>query len=1817
MATKLTANTLKSKYRDDFDIEKGYHRILFNNERHLQARELTQLQTIIQEELAIFGRNMFKEGAAANPGGAKIDRKIQFIKLDAVTNLPSDITTLIGRTFEGATTGIRCTVVDILAATATDPATLYVRYTDRAAIAAGVTSQTTSPVVAAGEDLNEVDGNAVLKVQTTNTTLNPATGKGTTISVNQAEFFALGFFVRAPSQTIYLSKYSDDYTGTIGFRAYEEVITPNDDPSLFDNQGLLPNTTAPGADRLKITLELIDKANISSSDTFIYYATIENSKAIDQVTGYEGYNKINELIAKRTEEESGDYTVQPFKFRFDEHETDSTKLTARISPGIAYVNGFRITKPTPTFIDVDKSINDEITYEDDAVGVDYGYYVIVDELQGLPGVKDLDRLVISSQSNAFLDPTTTPAIDTGSDAAVFPLNSGNAPANASSTYYWIGTCRIKAVEAIGNGQYKVYLMDIQMLEETNSGSAQRINLGEKFTFKDYARSIGVPKAITNAYGVDPTVYPWTNVPQLPSSAIYTPSYVIPALTGNKVLIKEVNNSDMIFPVGRRNVKNISSMQGARIQKTQQVTLTSNSITQISVGTGSGTLSNSSDWIILKPEGDGTYTPLSVVTDVTISGIGTTSGTIDINAGVFGLQDQVVHVVYYETASLIPSVKTKGLKQTTITYDPAKGYAELLNSDVIKVNVLKFNSASGPDAMSTFTLDNGQRDTHYQIGKLIAKSGRVPPSNTLYVEYEYYIHSTSGDFFCVNSYPSGEEPTYVNSNGNNIDLLQHLDFRPTRDDDKFVGGNSIKRPIPQDGDVLLGDITYYADRKDKLVLTELGAFNYVTGTPSDNPSYPQTPDNSMALYTIDMPGNVSSPDYVDYTMIDNRRYTMRDIGKLDKRITQIERTTALSLLELDTKNIDVLDADGRNRAKSGFFVDNFASGYNADTRNPEYRASIDILNKNVRPGYLSKHIGLYFEPNLSSNTVLKGDNVYLDYTEEVAISHDQANSTIQVNPYMTLDYPGHITLSPASDTWHVTEYMDPNIIDNGTVVHYEGALRWNDWNFNWHGVDPNQLSVGDSVSQTHVTGSTNRQTSNREGGGTRTTSWRDDTVTTVVNTITSSNIVHEEIGDREVSIDLIPFMRSRYVSFKGEGLMPNTRVWPFFDNADVSSWCRRESFSRKAIEMMNANIDADKIEPGNIYDLAQAIPGGADELYTDAQGTVEGVFFIPNNNTRRFRTGENEFKLLDISVPKEKDAISKAKTIFTSTGYLHTRQKDILSTRHLEVTGVETSVVESSVNWTNFQPDPGDGDGGDPIAQSFKVTDPAGMFATKVTVYFESKDENPVWVQLRPMVNGYPSSTDILPGSYKLLQSSDVVTSADATVGTDFEFDEPVYLKGNTEYAVMVQTVTPAYKVWMSKVGEFELGTTEKRISKQAFYGSLFKSQNASTWEALQWEDLKFDLHKANFGDNASGKAVLVNHSPPRKLLQFEPIVLWWDDDPTETNPQYIKILHPGHGFQVGNTVTIEGVDDSVISGLDALNDDHTIVKVDHTGYTINKPGGFSVTPPSPIAPTPVGGNSVIVTQCFAFNSVQPAIAVLEPTGSAYNLKGQFTSTQSYAGQENLYAQDPTEHFSLINNEDNPLDNYPRVIRDRGQENPASYNAVSKSAVVTVNMTSSNKYVTPVVDMQRASLTMIENVIDNPGTGNGYNEVIGFVAETSATGGSAAAKHVTKPVSLLNNASGLKVLIAANRPSVCRMDVYYRTTQGSDGIYEKEWTLATPDSLVPSDENKNIFRDYEYTIGGVDGTLDDFDTFQLKLVFTSTTMGKVPVVRDLRAIALAN
>lgn len=522
-----------------------------------------------------------------------------------------------------------------------------------------------------------------------------------------------------------------------------------------------------------------------------------------------------------------------------------------------------------------------------------------------------------------------------------------------------------------------------------------------------------------------------------------------------------------------------------------------------------------------------------------------------------------------------------------------------------------------------------------------------------------------------------------------------------------------------------------------------------------------------------------------------------------------------------------------------------------------------------------------------------------------------------------------------------------------------------------------------------------------------------------------------------------------------------------------------------------------------------------------------------------------------------------------------------------------------------------------LAQSFYVNEENGIFITKIELFFQdigASNTLPVLFELRPMVNGFPSSAYTIPASELVVKAADINVSTDASIPTIFEFDEPIFLNGLTDYCFVVATNTSKYKLFASQGDTFVIGSTEERISKQQTNGSLFFSQNAATFTAAQDTDLSFKIKKAAFKKDLTGTITLKNTTLPQKLLSNNPIS-------TTAGSSIVVVNHPNHGFQPNDLIKLQtNIGAGTIGGLDSddLSGGHRILTsdsaVDYTGFKIDV--GTNATD------TAIGGgNTVLCDKNIRYNIIQPNIAMLTPNRTAITSGFKLTSSQNFgatnygnAAASSRYSKD-TEFTSIALNRDNETTE-PFVILSSSIADSAGIS--DGSAITQIRIATTDSNVAPMIDLQRTSLTAIGYQIDKQAQSatTGFNVPINYVPESNPTGGSAAAKHITKPVTLAEDAVGLKIILAANRPSDTDFQMWFRTAGSDELITDKTWTLQAEETNNPIDNNPTIFRDYEYLPGGEGGNLTPFTKFQLKIVMRSTSFAKAPTFQSLRVIALS-
>ena len=315
------------------------------------------------------------------------------------------------------------------------------------------------------------------------------------------------------------------------------------------------------------------------------------------------------------------------------------------------------------------------------------------------------------------------------------------------------------------------------------------------------------------------------------------------------------------------------------------------------------------------------------------------------------------------------------------------------------------------------------------------------------------------------------------------------------------------------------------RVDKITLDKNGVFSVVEGTSSLDPREPKTPEDAMALFVLKQKAYVFDVNKdIEIISVDNKRFTMRDIGRIENRVKNLEYYTTLNLLEKDTQSLQIQDGDGFDRFKNGFIVDNF-SGHNVgDVFNRDYAVTIDYNKKELRAATKVKNVNLIeintTDAERTANNYTKvGDLIMLPYTESAYISSQKASRTENINPFDVVTFKGLVTLDPPGDMWY-----EPGILPN---------LRQND-----EGLYDQFLEEAEAKGTYSLIWGSWRQI---QYGDTRTDIKTGQFYNVVEQYDSSTN------NDVVVNRFVVPKMRQTQINFVGEGLKPNTRVYIFFDN----------------------------------------------------------------------------------------------------------------------------------------------------------------------------------------------------------------------------------------------------------------------------------------------------------------------------------------------------------------------------------------------------------------------------------------------------------------------------------------------------------------------------------------------------------------------------------------------------------------------------------------------------------------------------------------------
>lgn len=935
MSQELDFNV--SPYFDDYNEDKNFHRILFKPSQAVQARELTQLQTILQKQIERFGDHVFKNGSRVLGGKFDPQDPVDYVRIQ--TNI-GELPNLIGAELVGTVTGLRAKVIHAEAdPTEIGVTVLFINYTD----------SNNSEIVTefTNETINYTTTTSITGSMPTSA-LNTA-GTGSIFGISEGVLYVRGFFVKFDSQKIAIDPFNASANKKVYFKATFSTVDSNADTSLLDNAQGFNNFNAPGADRLRceLTLNVSDLDVDLEDDNNFLLLELRNGEVFEK-NEKTLYNQVAEELARRTYNESGDYIVRGWTMNTREHLNtgtnggkyteaeggDSSKYVVELEKGLAYVKGYEVETVATRAIEGDKATDFTFVNENYSF-VPSGPHVIVNEIMGIPDPDNyvevtLYDLAEARITNEVIHSATPNGNAIGTARLVSYLRKDGKLGSPDATMrFYIADVSINSgksfadVRGIGNSTFfaDIVLEDGQATIYDTTNNPRLIYAGS-----DYVRSIKNESNndelnttfIKQGSGSITTGGSITGIVSLSSgeSLIYAAGTLgslakdtlLLTVTQNGYIdgdgsVSVTNGSKIVTGVGsnfnKLNVGDRIKISGNLYIIESIESNTSLTLTEAALGTASG-----QNWTKEYVAGDIIDLNSKGYTTGVVRTVTATSSTLSINLGET-LSSTVSCKLSYRVVKTSAGEIEKTIKAKHYVKIDGSTASDLSNfylgvSDAFVLRSVRkdtseiTSSTQGTDVTSQFILVPNITGYSYNTSYI---QSNAPISNTehLLIEFDYFDPDISGggSYFSVDSYPiddTTESDTTVKTEDLDFIRRNHIDFRAVKAPTATPGTSIATAPTnptnsttfsapvsglsaPTPGTNLVFDYSYYTARRDVLAVSPKGEFKIFKGRSSLYPNFPRVPETYMGIANIFV---------TPYPSLSNSYAKV--LGKLDEAIT---------------------------------------------------------------------------------------------------------------------------------------------------------------------------------------------------------------------------------------------------------------------------------------------------------------------------------------------------------------------------------------------------------------------------------------------------------------------------------------------------------------------------------------------------------------------------------------------------------------------------------------------------------------------------------------------------------------------------------------------------------------------------------------------------------------------------------------------------------------------------------------------------------------------------------------------------------------------
>jgi hypothetical protein len=749
-----------------------------------------------------------------------------------------------------------------------------------------------------------------------------------------------------------------------------------------------------------------------------------------------------------------------------------------------------------------------------------------------------------------------------------------------------------------------------------------------------------------------------------------------------------------------------------------------------------------------------------------------------------------------------------------------------------------------------------------------------------------------------------------------------------------------------------------------------------------------------------------------------------------------------------------------------------------------------------------------------------------------------------------------------------------------------------------------------------------------------------------------NIVTQDLGDFVTDVQFKPYMRAREIQVFAAGLRPNTRFYFFFDGKDVNA---HVAGGRRVSD--TSIVRTTGFSVNNV-------------ITSDSNGQLSAIFRLP---AETFFVGDRILEIIDVPLYSSKDAAaSTASKVYNAFNFSATKTGMAVSTRQ--------AVIDTQTEVRSVTRPRAGGGGSDPIAQTFAIdknlSSDDSVMLTSINIYFAGKSTigNGVGLQIREVVNGYPSGIAV-PFSSVHLDAADVnANNTVSTNATTFTFPAPVTIKTDTEYAIVVapDANDPDYYVWIAKTGGVDVDTGTA-ITQDTNAGVLFTSTNNKVWTPYQDQNLKFRLRGATYSV-ASGNVVLTPKDPEfftvasmsGSFVGDEKIVLKnsanaggtvslvnGNTTVSGTGTTFNSTFNVGQVMVVANTTagTYQALQISAI----ANNTSMTVADIPTESISVNtywsSPSGKysyydAVDPSILILEESTATNALKFTANTTSNTVLVGVQsgaealvtdvkdlpvsyvqTVIPRSSFNTTRDGITASKVCSIVDNVSS---SYSVKLDFNDNNYLTRSTSYIKSTS--NDISRSTPFEMTVSLKNVSTTTRDVSPMIDHASSNITVYEYLVNNVTT----NEIGDF--------GDTQSKYVSRKVELADglDAIDVRTFLTAYRPPNTDIIVYVKFQSATDPrrFDEVEWTeldVKTETNVYSSLGDRDDFREFEFGLGTtvktagqgawlngntiryIDPTgavYNDYKYFAVKIAMLSEGHNVVPRIADMRTLALS-